>query len=360
MHGWIRLRRFDSRDLPGCSPVRPARLGLYAVGPALLAVGLAVLALGPVSVAGAVLHRTAAASPRITIASPKPDVYAAGHKLVVKFSCTAAAGVATCTATLSGAGTRARSVVSGTAVKPAKTGKYTLRITARDRRRRSTTTAVEFLVERAVSWSGFTWFVRHPGWGGPGPNHWSDSSANVHVSGGDLVLSVVKDSSGVWTSAEVDNQRHLGYGTYRWVITSDLSGVDPYQVIGMFTSGGAGPSVDEIDIEPSRCGNPLSPDGSAAVWQNVLTRTNESATFAYSGSPPYISQFTWSPGRVTFVVTDGTGAVLLDWTVTSGVPKPTTEVPIINFWRFHDTPPATVSTVRIASFSWTPLGHQLT
>jgi len=351
MHGWIRLQRLDLRDLPGRSPVRLVRRGLCAVG-------LALLALGPVSVAGAVLHRTAAGSPRITIVSPKPDVYAAGHKLVVKFSCTAAAGVATCTATLSGAGTRARSVVSGTAVKPAKTGKYTLRITARDRRRRSTTTAVEFLVERAVSWSGFTWFVRHPGWGGPGPNHWSDSSANVHVSGGDLVLSVVKDSSGVWTSAEVDNQRHLGYGsTYRWAITSDLSGVDPYQVIGMFTSGGAGPSVDEIDIEPSRWGNPLSPDGSAAVWQNVLTRTNESATFAYPGSPPYISQFTWSPGRVTFVVTDGTGAVLLDWTVTSGVPKPTTEVPIINFWRFHDTPPATVSTVRIASFSWTPLGH---
>jgi hypothetical protein len=54
-------------------------------------------------------------------------------------------------------------------------------------------------------------------------------------------------------------------------------------------------------------------------------------------------------------VTDGTGAVLHDWTVTTGVSKPATEVPIINFWRFHNAPPATVSIVRIASFSWSPL-----
>jgi hypothetical protein len=302
-------------------------------------------------------HRAAAASPRITIASPKPDVYAAGRKLLVKFSCTAASGISSCTAVISGAGTRPRAIASGSTIKPAKTGRYTLRIRARDRRGRSTTTTVEYLVERAVSWSGYTWFVRHPGWGGPGPNHWSDSSANVHVSGGDLVLSIVNDSSGVWTSAEVDNQRHLGYGTYRWVIYSDLIGLDPYQVIGMFTSGGVGPSLDEIDIEPSHWGNVLFPDGSAAVWQNILTRTNESTTFDYSASPPYVNQFTWSPGQVTFLVTDATGTVLLDWTVTSGVPKPSTEVPIINFWRFHDIPPAAVTSLRVGSFSWTPLGR---
>jgi hypothetical protein len=312
---------------------------------------------GPVDVAGAASHRAPVASPRIAIASPKTDVYAVGRKLLVRFSCTAATGITSCTAVLSGAGTRARAIASGTTIRPSKTGRYTLRITARDRSRKSTTSTVEFLIERAVSWSGYTWFVRHPGWGGPGPNHWSDSTANVSVSGGDLVLSVVKDSSGVWTSAEVDNQRHLGYGTYRWVIASDLSDLDPYEVIGMFTSGGVGPSVDEIDLEPSYWGNPAFPDGSAAVWQNVLTRTNESTTFEYSASPPYVNQFTWSPGQVNFLVTDATGTVLLDWTVTSGVPKPSTEVPIINLWRFHNMPPAAVSTLRLASFSWTPLGH---
>jgi hypothetical protein len=88
---------------------------------------------------------------------------------------------------------------------------------------------------RTISWSGYTWDVRPPGFGGPGPNDWSDSEANVRVDGTDLVLSIVRDAAGRWTSAEVDNQQHFGYGTYRWVVASELSDLDRYEVLGMFT-----------------------------------------------------------------------------------------------------------------------------
>jgi len=196
--------------------------------------------------------------------------------------------------------------------------------------------------------------LRSAGWGGPGPNFWSDSSANVRVAGAELVLSIVKDSSGHWTSAEVENQRHLGYGSYRWVVATDLSALDANEVLGMFTYGSSKPSVNEIDIEPSHWGDLAWPTGSAAVWQNAHTRVQESRTFSYSSQPPYVNQFTWAPGRVTFLVTDATGAQLLNWTVTTGVPTPSTEVPIINYWRFHNTPPASVRSIHIASFSWVP------
>jgi hypothetical protein len=317
-------------------------------GASLAILALAALGFGlpHVAVAGAAITQ-----PRIAIASPKPNTYAAGHRILIRFSCASASGIASCGATLAGPGMSGRHVASGSKLQPAKTGGYTLRITARDRHRRSTTSTVRFLVERKVSWSGYSWFVRHPGLGGPGPNHWSDSVANVHLSGGDLVLSIVRDKSGRWTSAEVDNQRHLGYGTYRWVVASDLSAADPYQVLGMFTFGGG----TEVDMERSQWGNQLSTSGSAAVWQDVRNPDRAFRTFNYSNHPPYVHQLTWSPGKIGFMITDATGAVLLDWTVTAGVPTPYREVPIINYWRFHGVAPSGVTTVRISSFTWTPL-----
>jgi hypothetical protein len=151
-------------------------------------IALAALTLGPARVAIAQVHGAHGASgrPTIVIRSPQSTIYRSGSTLLVKFSCTSPSGIARCTATLGGAGARARRVTSGDRIMPAKTGSYTLRITAMDRHRRLATTTLRFLVERAISWSGYTWYVRHPGWGGPGPNHWSDSTGSVRVSGSDL------------------------------------------------------------------------------------------------------------------------------------------------------------------------------
>jgi hypothetical protein len=108
-------------------------------------------------------------------------------------------------------------------------------------------------------------------------------------------------------------------------------------------------------MEASQWGNPLWANGSTVVWQNVRTHTRQFTPFFYSSRPPYVHQFTWAPGRVSFLITDATGAVLLDWTATTGVPVPAGQVPIINFWRFHNAAPGSPTTVRISSFSWTPL-----
>jgi hypothetical protein len=217
---------------------------------------------------------------------------------------------------------------------------------------------VRTAVARTISWSGYTWNVRPGGFGSPGPNQWSDSTANVRVDGSDLLLSIVRDGSGRWTSVEVDNQQHLGYGTYRWIVASDLSALDANEVLGMFTYGGSSASNNEIDIEPSHWGNLAWPRGSATMWQEAGGGHNVSKTFEYSSRPPYVNQFTWEQGKVTYRVTDVTGATLFDWTVTSGVPTPSSEVPMINYWRFENAPPPGVRNMRISSFMWIPLGGE--
>lgn len=209
---------------------------------------------------------------------------------------------------------------------------------------------------RTITWSGRTWDVRPPGTGGPGPNRWSDSTANVAVDGSDLVLSIVKDASGRWTSSEVDGRESLGYGTYRWVVESDLSSLDSHEVLGMFTYGDQGPSHNEIDIEPSHWGNPSWPTGSGTVWHDSNAGRKTEKTFEYSDKPPYVNQFTWAPGSIHWVVTDATGAKLFDWTVTKGVPTPADEVPVVNYWRYLDKPPASVRSMRLSSFRFLPPG----
>ena len=226
---------------------------------------------------------------------------------------------------------------------------------------------VQFLMVRAavvqartIAWSGYTWDVRPTsGPQAPGPNDWADSAANVQVQGSELLLSIVQDSSGNWTSAEVDNEQHLGYGTYRWVVDTDLSALDGNEVLGMFTYGGSAPSNNEIDIEPSHWGDLTWPTGSVTVWQNAATGQSIEQAFSYSSHPPYVNEFTWSPGRIDFLITDATGATLFRSTIASGVPTPSTEVPVINYWRYNNVAPAGVRTMRVASFAWAPLGVAL-
>jgi hypothetical protein len=212
---------------------------------------------------------------------------------------------------------------------------------------------------KSINWSGYTWNVRAPGTGGPGPNYWSDSLQNVDVVNGELLLAFAKNGpSGEWSSVELDCAKSLGYGTYRWVVNSRLDTLDAHTVLGMFTyDGSAGPSHNEIDIEPSHWGNMAWDNGSVTLWQNADTGANQSKTFNYTANAPYVNQFTWEPGKIRWLITDATGKVLLDLTTTTGVPVHKNEVPIINLWRFNNVAPADVIRVRMGSFTFTPLGQ---
>jgi hypothetical protein len=87
-------------------------------------------------------------APRIAIKSPTAHRYRIGKTIVIKFTVTDTAGVASAKATIRRVGDKARTVKQGTKVHLRRAGTYVLRITARDRAGNATTKTVTFRVTR--------------------------------------------------------------------------------------------------------------------------------------------------------------------------------------------------------------------
>jgi peptidoglycan/xylan/chitin deacetylase (PgdA/CDA1 family)/antitoxin (DNA-binding transcriptional repressor) of toxin-antitoxin stability system len=86
--------------------------------------------------------------PAIAIDSPRAKAYQLDKKVPIAFSCTdmGGSGMASCTATLSRFSANAKSVASGEKVALSQTGRYVLRITAKDQSGNVASTAVTFTV----------------------------------------------------------------------------------------------------------------------------------------------------------------------------------------------------------------------
>jgi hypothetical protein len=160
---------------------------------------------------------------------------------------------------------------------------------------------------RFFNWSGYRWAVRtttQPA--APGNNRWGDARQNVRVrSDTTLCVDVFRGRS-----VEVVGPP-TGYGTYRWVVETDLSTVDPYRVVAFFVHGDGG----EQDIELSRWGDPLLPAGTWVTWRK-RTRLGW-GLFGASAAAPYTIEIDWKVGATRFAVHDATGAALLDTIVPS-------------------------------------------
>ena len=192
--------------------------------------------------------------------------------------------------------------------------------------------------DRFFNWSGYRWGVRttkKPA--SPGHNRWGDSRQNVRVRG-DKTLRV-NISKG--RAVEIVGPP-TGYGTYRWVVESDLSTVDPFRVAAFFIHGDRA----EQDIEFSRWGDPLlTTVGSWVSWRKRVRLGF--GLFAVAPAPPYTVIIDWKVGATHFVVRDATGAALVDTTFASvGGGRHT--APRISYWLYpgHGTSlnPYTAST----------------
>jgi len=152
---------------------------------------------------------------------------------------------------------------------------------------------------RTIEFAGLTWTVKS-GYGGPGPNYWSDSTDSVWVDTEGRLHMKIRQIAGVWHCAEVLAQQSFGYARYTANLSSNPELNDPNAGVGVFTYKN---DTEEIDIELTKWGNAADPDTGQFAVQPSAPGTSSRVRFptGLSGTnPPSTHHFTWSPDYIFY------------------------------------------------------------
>lgn len=224
--------------------------------------------------------------------------------------------------------------------------------------------------QKTIEWSGYTWTVKNSGtskWG-PGQNYWSSDKRDVWVdSRGRLHLKVVK-RNGKWYSTELINEKTLGYGTYRFLITGRPDKLDPNLVLGLFTYDEDSEDVKEkkyreIDIEFAKWGQVNGLNSSYTVLPYTMPE-NFLAFSTKLNSNYSTHSFTWTQKSINFksyghksFKNPGNSSLLKNWSYKGkDIPDSKNEKVHINFWQFEGKAPMNKKSAEIIidRFVFTP------
>ncbi len=223
-----------------------------------------------------------------------------------------------------------------------------------------------------LNFSGRTWRVKGPGYYGPGPNSFTNSSNHVWVDGDDQLHLTVKQYGGTWNSTEVALVEPLGYGDYIFTTEGRLDLLDPDVVFGLFTWQ-YGPCWDdsylwwgpynEFDIEFSRWGDPYSDIGQFVAqpwdWPGNVDRFD--ATFSEGEITSHAIRWlndrvecrSWRGGPFD----EAPGNMIHEWTYSGPhVPRPEQPRVHINLWQINGVAPSSAQEVVLDAFTFFPDG----
>jgi hypothetical protein len=190
---------------------------------------------------------------------------------------------------------------------------------------------------RLIYWSGGIWLVFPDSSNGPdGPHTLSDSTKAAYVDAkGRLHLAATK-VGGKWRGVQLESLNPLNYGTYSFVTATSVAKLARPLVLGMFIYR---PSdvryTNEIDLEDSRSLTGLGyPRDAQYVVQPYTVKSHIHRYDIRRSVTVTRQQFTWKPGRVTFVTRAGRSATarrLSHFSYSgSAVPQPANEHVYIN------------------------------
>lgn len=200
------------------------------------------------------------------------------------------------------------------------------------------------MAQRSITFSGYEWWVKN-GSGGPGPNLWSDNDSSVWIDKSGYLHLKIKKTGNNWYCSEVNLNSSLGYGTYNFVVESDLAKFDKNIVVGLFLYED---DTKEIDIEFARWGNALTVPGWYTIQPPPYTAANQHSFDIDTGVQLSTHSFDWLPDKTYFRSIKGVEEVvppnnnlLAEWTYT-GIPQPSAgnERLHINFWLFQGLQPS--------------------
>ena len=189
------------------------------------------------------------------------------------------------------------------------------------------------IVSKTIHFSGYDWNVRSAGSDRGGatrsydPNNaWTDAKGFLHLR--------MEQRKGEWYCAEINLNRSLGYGTYRFVV-GDVSHMAPAAVLGMFTfdENSVEESRNELDVELSHWGDP-DRENTQYVVQPFYVPAN---VYRFNAPPGTLTHsFRWEPGRAEFkTVRAGAGPKVNEKVFTTGIPKSISQTVHIDLYDFH-------------------------
>jgi hypothetical protein len=208
---------------------------------------------------------------------------------------------------------------------------------------------------KRIKFSGYEWIVKDSAERrvGPGSNYFSDDAVRVEADG--LKLRVF-EKDGRFYCAEVVSVASLGYGTYRFHVASNVDGLAPNIVLGLFTwsdDPGEEGSHKELDVELGRWGK--TDNDIAQFVVQPYTRPENIIRFPLpADASSSVHSFTWMPHQAHFT-SEVRGAVVQDHVFTRRVPAPDKENIRLNLWITGGRMPAAgVLEVMIRSFEFLP------
>jgi hypothetical protein len=182
---------------------------------------------------------------------------------------------------------------------------------------------------------GYQWEIRDtPSTPGGTPNNYDSANAWTDDRGFLHMRIRANPTQRAWKSAEVNLNRSLGYGSYRFVVR-DVSHLDDSAVFSMLTWDDIGPDR-EMDIEISRWGEPHVSNGQFVI-QPYYIPANTFRFQAPSGKTTFMLR--WEEDRAEFKAFRG---VASRWdqpaagghVFTSGVPAAGNESVHLNLYVF--------------------------
>lgn len=204
---------------------------------------------------------------------------------------------------------------------------------------------------RIVRFSSYDWLVESK-IGGPGPNHFSDSTNNVWLDDRDRLHLRITHRSNQWQCAEIRALRSFGYGSYHFRLASRVDNLNEQAVLGLFTySGDPAWNNREIDIELGRWANRHDPNNAQFVVQPPAS--GHKLRFAVPvGQTTSTHSFTWEPDGIAFksigAFSKTPGPAFADWRFAlEGIPRAGDETVHLNLWLYRGVPPSDGNEVEV-------------
>ena len=226
----------------------------------------------------------------------------------------------------------------------------------------------DFASGRTVSFAGRIWRVKGPGYYGPGPNSFSNSTGAVWVDASQRLHLTIAKVGSTWFSTEVALTEPLGYGDYVFTTRGRLDTLDPTAVLGLYIWE-YGPCWapeylwwnphNETDIEFSRWGVPGGPNGQFVTQPYDWGGNRHQFSMSFAADEVTSHAFLWRPDRIEYRSWRGgpqaetPASTVESWTYTGPhIPRPDQPRVHFNLWQV-DGAPATTQEVVMDDFRFT-------